>query len=62
MKKSIFFLIKVLTDLRSIVLLNVPAETFVINAGIEVLTASASGVTLDLGDGGDVDRLSLIHI
>ena len=36
--------------------LNVPAETFVINAGIEVLTASASGVTLDLGDGGDVDR------
>ena len=27
MKKSIFFLIKVLTDLRSIVLLNVPAET-----------------------------------
>jgi len=37
-------------------ILNVPAETFVINAGIEVLTASASGVTLDLGDGGDVDR------
>ena len=36
--------------------LNVPAETFVINAGIEVLTASAYGVTLDLGDGGDVDR------
>ena len=36
--------------------LNVPAETFVIDAGIEVLTASASGVTLDLGDGGDVDR------
>ena len=27
MKKSIFFLIKVLTDLRSVVLLNVPAET-----------------------------------
>tara|TARA_B100001248_G_scaffold57768_1_gene38822 strand:- start:3101 stop:3274 length:174 start_codon:yes stop_codon:yes gene_type:complete len=26
-KKSIFFLIKVLTDLRSVVLLNVPAET-----------------------------------
>ena len=27
MKKSIFFLIKVLTDLRSVVLLDVPAET-----------------------------------
>ena len=37
-------------------ILNVPAETLVINAGLEVLTASASGVTLDLGDGGDVDR------
>ena len=37
-------------------MLNIPAETLIINAGIEVLTASASGVTLDLGDGGDVDR------
>ena len=37
-------------------MLNVPAETLVINAGLEVLTASASGVTLDLGDGGDPDR------
>ena len=35
--------------------LDIPAETLVINAGIEVLTASASGVTLDVGDGGDVD-------
>ena len=37
-------------------MLNVPAETLVINAGLEVLTASPSSVTLDLGDGGDVDR------
>jgi hypothetical protein len=37
-------------------MLNVPAETLVINAGIEVLTASPSSVTLDVGDGGDVDR------
>jgi hypothetical protein len=29
--------------------LNVPAETCVMAAGLEVLTASASGVTLDLG-------------
>ena len=36
-------------------MLDIPAETLVINAGIEVLTASASGVTLDVGDGGDVD-------
>ena len=36
--------------------LNVPAETCVINAGLEVLTASPSSVTLDLGDGGDADR------
>ena len=36
--------------------LNIPAETFVINAGIEVLTATSSSVTLDVGDGGDVDR------
>ena len=36
--------------------IDLPAETLIINAGIEVLTASASGVTLDLGDGGDVDR------
>ena len=37
-------------------MLNVPAETCVINAGLEVLTASPSSVTLDLGDGGDADR------
>ena len=36
-------------------MLDIPAEPLVINAGIEVLTASASGVTLDVGDGGDVD-------
>ena len=36
-------------------MLDIPAETLVINAGIEVLTASDSGVTLDVGDGGDVD-------
>ena len=36
-------------------MLDIPAETLVINAGIEVLTASASGVTLDVGEGGDVD-------
>jgi len=29
--------------------INVPAETVVMAAGLEVLTASASGVTLDLG-------------
>ena len=29
--------------------LNIPAETCVMAAGLEVLTASASGVTLDLG-------------
>ena len=36
-------------------MLDIPAETLVINAGIEVLTASPSSVTLDVGDGGDVD-------
>ena len=36
--------------------LDIPAESMVLNAGLEVLTASPSGVTLDLGDGGDVDR------
>ena len=36
--------------------LDIPAESMVINAGLEVLTASPSGVTFDLGDGGDVDR------
>ena len=36
--------------------LNVPAETLVIAAGLEVLTASSSSVTMDLGiTGGDVD-------
>ena len=36
--------------------LNVPAETLVINPGLEVLTALSGSVTLDLGDGDDVDR------
>ena len=36
--------------------IDVPAESIVINAGLEVLTASPSGVTLDLGDAGDVDK------
>ena len=36
--------------------IDVPAETMVLNAGLEVLTASPSGVTLDLGDAGDVDK------
>ncbi len=36
--------------------LNIPAETCVINAGLEVLTAASNSVTFDLGDGGDPDR------
>ena len=37
--------------------LDIPAETLVMEAGIEVLTALSSSVTLDLGiTGGDVDR------
>mgnify|MGYP003137774996 CR=1 FL=1 len=36
--------------------LDIPAESIVLNAGLEVLTASPSGVTLDLGDAGDVDK------
>ena len=36
--------------------IDVPAETMVLNAGLEVLTASPSSVTLDLGDAGDVDK------
>lgn len=36
--------------------LDIPAETLVLHAGIEVLTALSSSVTLDLGiTGGDVD-------
>ena len=35
--------------------IDVPAESIVINAGLEVLTASPSGVTLDMGDGDTVD-------
>ena len=35
--------------------LDVPAETLVINAGLEVLTALSSSVTLDMGDGDTVD-------
>ena len=36
--------------------LNIPAETCVINAGLEVLTAASNSVTFDLGDGDDPDR------
>ena len=35
--------------------IDVPAESIVMNAGLEVLTASPSGVTLDMGDGDTVD-------
>ena len=36
--------------------IDVPAESIVMNAGLEVLTASPSSVTLDLGDANDVDK------
>ena len=36
--------------------LNIPAETCILNAGLEVLTAASSSVTFDLGDGDDPDR------
>ena len=36
--------------------LNIPAETCIINAGLEVITAASSSVTFDLGDGDDPDR------
>jgi len=36
--------------------LNIPAETCILNAGLEVLTAASSSVTFDLGDGDDADR------
>ena len=36
--------------------IDVPAESIVMNAGLEVLTVSPSGVTLDLGDANDVDK------
>ena len=37
--------------------LDIPAETLIMEAGIEVITALSSSVTLDLGiTGGDVDR------
>ena len=36
--------------------LNVPAETLVLCAGLEVLTAGSSSVTYDVGYGGDPDR------
>ena len=40
--------------------LDIPAETLIMEAGIEVVTALSSSVTMDLGiTGGD---LSLIHI
>jgi hypothetical protein len=35
--------------------IDVPAESIVMNAGLEVLTASSSGVTLDMGDGDTAD-------
>ena len=37
-------------------MINIPAETFIINAGMEVLTASSSSVTWTLGDGSDPNR------
>jgi len=36
--------------------IDVPAETMVLNAGLEVLAVSPSSVTLDLGDANDVDK------
>ena len=36
--------------------IDVPAETMVLNAGLEVLAVSPSSVTLDLGDADDVDK------
>jgi|TARA_R100001530_G_scaffold38607_1_gene29845 hypothetical protein len=36
--------------------LNIPAETMILNAGLEVLTAASSSVTFDLGDADDPDR------
>lgn len=36
-------------------MIDVPAESIVINAGLEVLTVSPSSVTLDMGDANDVD-------
>ena len=36
--------------------IDIPAESIVLNAGLEVLTASPSSVTLDLGDANDVDK------
>ena len=37
--------------------LDIPAETLIMEAGVEVITALSSSVTLDLGiTGGDVDR------
>ena len=36
--------------------IDIPAETMVLNAGLEVLSVSPSSVTLDLGDANDVDK------
>ena len=37
--------------------LDIPAETLIMEAGIEVVTALSSSVTMDLGiTGGDIDR------
>ena len=41
--------------------IDIPAESIVLNAGLEVLTASPSSVTLDLGDANDVDTVTLTH-
>ncbi len=37
-------------------MINVPAETLVINAGLEILTASTSSVTYQVGDADDPNR------
>ena len=37
-------------------MLDIPAESIVTNAGLEVLAVSPSSVTLDLGDANDVDK------
>ena len=36
-------------------MLDIPAESIVMNAGLEVLTVSPSSVTLDMGDGDTAD-------
>ncbi len=41
---------------QSVGMIDIPAETLVINAGLEILTASTSSVTYILGDGSDDNR------